>query len=136
MQDSNEHARQVFVAAWAGDEVPQIALHPPFNLTLRLLISLCPDIIFPVSPAAAAAFDETHKPFESGEGITKDYSVQQHTSAHTALQVPPLHDLHSMVQPSGLYNNAARMRVSMPMADSSLLQGVTMWAICCNVDVD
>ena len=74
------------MAAWAGDAVQQSGLHPPFNLMLRLLVALCPDIIIPVPEKAGEAFDAANKPFESGEGITEDYSVQQHTSANTALQ--------------------------------------------------
>ena len=61
MQDCH----QVFVAAWAGDAVQKPALHPPFNLMLRLLVALCPDVIIPVSPEAAVAFDDEKKPFES-----------------------------------------------------------------------
>ena len=78
--------RRVYVAAWAGDAVQQSGLHPPFNLMLRILVALCPDIIIPVSRQAGEAFDKANKPFESGEGITEDYSVQQLTSANTALQ--------------------------------------------------
>ena len=74
------------MAAWAGDAVQQSGLHPPFNLMLRLLVALCPDIIIPVPRHAGEAFVAANKPFESGEGITEDYSVQQHTSANTALQ--------------------------------------------------
>lgn len=78
---------RVYVAAWAGETVKDQALHPSFNLLLRLLIALCKDVIIPVSPDAAALLVEDAKPFESGEGIMLDYSVQQHTSAHTDLQV-------------------------------------------------
>lgn len=83
MQD----CQRVYLAAWAGDAARTPTIYPPFNLTLRLLVALCQDIIIPVSLEAAEAFDESQKPFESGEGITEDYSVQQHTSANTALQV-------------------------------------------------
>eukprot|EP00892_Ulva_mutabilis_P011345 jgi/Ulvmu1/8583/UM045_0026.1 len=91
--------RRMYVAAWAGDAVAQPGLHPPFNLTLRLLVALCPDIIIPVSADAAAAFDGGNKPFESGEGITEDYSVQQHTSANTDLQVGDCKRLKVQVDP-------------------------------------
>lgn len=97
-----QDCQRVFVAAWSGEAVRQQALHPPFNLMLRLLVALCPDIIIPVSPEAAAAFDEGRKPFESGEGITEDYSVQQHTSANTALEVPA-----SSTPPSADHREAA-----------------------------
>lgn len=78
---------RVYVAAWAGDSVKEQVLQPSFNLMLRLLIALCKDVIIPVSPDAAAVLVEDAKPFESGAGIMRDYSVQQHTSAHTDLEV-------------------------------------------------
>lgn len=83
MQDPH----RVFVAVWAGEAVHEPGVHPPLNLMLRLLIALAPDIIIPVSDDAAATFDEEKKPFESEEGVTEVYSVEQHTSAHTGLQV-------------------------------------------------
>lgn len=80
MQDA-----KIYVAAWAGAEVMEIQMHAPFNLCLRLLMELCDSIVIPVSDAAS--FDESKKPFQSGEGITEDFAVQEQTSSKTMVEV-------------------------------------------------
>lgn len=97
-----QSTKTIYIAAWAGDEVRDQTIHPPFNLTLRLLIALSKDVIIPISPGAAELLDEARKPFITQECATKDYSVQQRTASHTRLQVHLLHPfacdatIHSM----------------------------------------
>lgn len=78
---------KAYVALWAGSAIHEPAVHPPFNLLLRLLIALCPDVVIPVSSAAAALFSMAAKPYGSGAGMSQDYSVQRRASDSTALEV-------------------------------------------------
>lgn len=78
---------RVYVALWAGTAMHEPIVHPPFNLLLRLLIALCPDVIVPVSSAAAALFDVAVKPYGSGAGMSQDYCVQHRASATAAVKV-------------------------------------------------
>jgi hypothetical protein len=78
----------MYVAAWAGAEVHDVQMHAPFNLCLRLLIELCDCVVITLSDAAS--FDESKKPFQSGEGITEDFAVQEHTSSTTQVAVRSL----------------------------------------------
>lgn len=75
----------MYVAAWAGSDVEKVKMHAPFNLCLRLLIELCDCVVIPMSNAET--FDESKKPFQSGEGITEDFAVQEQTSSTTAVEV-------------------------------------------------
>ena len=76
---------RMYVAAWAGSDVEKVKMHTPFNLCLRLLIELCDSVVIPMSNAET--FDESKKPFQSGEGITEDFAVQEQTSSTTAVEV-------------------------------------------------
>lgn len=75
----------MYIAAWAGRDVEKVQMHAPFNLCLRLLIEICDAVVIPLSDAAS--FDELKKPFQSGEGITVDFAVEEQTSSKTALKV-------------------------------------------------
>ena len=78
---------RVYVALWAGTAMHEPMVHPPFNLLLRLLIALCPDVIIPVSSAAASLFDVAVKPYGTGAGMSEDYCVQHRASATAAVKV-------------------------------------------------
>lgn len=75
----------MYVAAWAGPEVEKVQVHAPFNLCLRLLIELCNSVVIALS--GVESFDESKKPFQSGEGITEDFAVQEQTSSTTIVEV-------------------------------------------------
>lgn len=79
----------VCVAVWAGRDMHAPVVHPPYNLMLRLLMALCPDIIIPVSREAARVFNANAQPYRTGKGVSKDYTVHSWDSSASAVQVCP-----------------------------------------------
>jgi hypothetical protein len=75
----------MYVFIWAGKDVEESTMHPPFNLSLRLLLELTPHIAF--LTGSDMDFDPEMKPFATGAGHTERYSVQRHAAANTTVAV-------------------------------------------------
>jgi hypothetical protein len=73
------------VFIWAGKDVEELTMHPPFNLSLRLLVEMASEVL--VVTGADKDFKPELKPFATGKGHTERYSVQRHAAANTAVTV-------------------------------------------------
>jgi hypothetical protein len=75
----------MFVFIWAGKDVDELSMHPPFNLSLRLLLELAPRVAFVTG--ADTDFDPDMKPYATGAGHIERYSVQRHAASNTSVTV-------------------------------------------------
>lgn len=77
----------IYVCVWAGKDVDELSMHPPYNLCLRLLHELTTDIIIPAPANILNVFDAQSKPTNVGTGFTIKCSVERHAARTTTVKV-------------------------------------------------
>ena len=73
----------MYVGVWAGQDVQDLNMHPPYNLCLRLLLELTSHVLVLPPSGGADVFDPQALPCNTGTGYTVKCAVKRHAASNT-----------------------------------------------------